>query len=212
MTPVPDSAIPLLADLVGIPSVNPDLVPGAAGETAIADFCAAWLSDHGFEVHRLEARRGRPSVVGLARGSGGGPTLLLDGHYDTVTLEGYDGDPLGAERRDGKLYGRGAFDMKGGVAAMLVAAARAAEGGLRGDLLVACVADEEYRSIGTEEVARNFRADGAIVTEPTHHDLVVAHKGFAWFEVVVRGPTASSVGWRTAPPILDWGPGPCTHR
>jgi acetylornithine deacetylase len=190
MTPVTDSAIPLLADLVAIPSVNPDLVPGAAGEAAIADFCAAWLSDRGFEVHRLEARPGRPSVVGVGRGSGGGPTLLLDGHYDTVTLEGYDGDPLRPERSDGRLYGRGALDMKGGVAAMMVGAVQARDIGLRGDLLVACVADEEYGSIGTEEVARNFRADGAIVTEPTDLGLVVAHKGFAWFDVVVRGRAA----------------------
>ena len=184
------SSVNLLADLVAIPSVNPDLVPGAGGEGPIADFCARWLGEHGFEVHRLEDRPGRPSVVGLARGSGGGRSLLLLGHCDTVSLEGYEGDPLAAERRDGRLYGRGAYDMKGGVAAMMTAAARARDVGLRGDLLVASVADEEYRSIGTEEVTRHFRADGAIVTEPTHLDLVTAHKGFAWFEVVVRGRAA----------------------
>ncbi|MBO0703009.1 MAG: ArgE/DapE family deacylase [Candidatus Dormibacteraeota bacterium] len=187
---LPGQAVELLAALVAIPSVNPDLVPGAAGEARIADFCAGWLQDHGFEVHRLEERPGRPSIVGVARGSGGGRTLLLDGHYDTVTLEGYEGDPLAAARRDGRLYGRGAFDMKGGVAAMMVAAAAAREAELRGDLLVACVADEEYRSIGTEEVARHFRADAAIVTEPTDHELVVAHKGFAWFDLIVKGRSA----------------------
>ncbi|MBO0746024.1 MAG: ArgE/DapE family deacylase [Candidatus Dormibacteraeota bacterium] len=187
---VPEQAVQLLAQLVAIPSVNPDLVPGAAGEAAIADFCGGWLGDRGFEVHRLEERAGRPSVVGVARGSGGGPSLLLLGHYDTVSLEGYAGDPLAAERRDGRLYGRGAFDMKGGVAAMMTAATHARAAGLRGDLLVACVADEEYRSIGTEEVTRHFTADGAIVTEPTHLDLVTAHKGFAWFDVLVRGRAA----------------------
>lgn len=190
MTSAPDRAVALLADLVAIPSVNPDLVPGAAGEGAIAEFCAGWLGVQGFEVHRLEKRRGRPSIVGIARGTGGGRALLLDGHFDTVTLEGYDGDPLRPERREGRLYGRGAFDMKGGVAAMMVAAAEARDIGLRGDLLVACVADEEYSSIGTEEVARNFRADGAIVTEPTGLGLVVAHKGFAWFDIIVRGRPA----------------------
>ncbi len=187
---MPDSTVQLLADLVAIPSVNPDLVPGAAGEGAIADFCATWLGDHGFEVHRLEERQGRPSIVGVGRGSGGGPALMLNGHYDTVTLEGYDGDPLRPERHDGRLYGRGSCDMKGGVAAMMIAAAGARDTGLRGDVLVACVADEEYASIGTEEVARHFRADGAIVTEPTRLDLVVAHKGFAWFDIVVRGRSA----------------------
>ena len=80
--------------------------------------------------------------------------------------------------------------MKGGVAAMMVAAARAKAKGVRGDILVACVADEEYASFGTEEVARHFRADAAIVTEPSHLELTVAHKGFAWFEVIVEGRAA----------------------
>lgn len=187
---MPDSAADLLARLVAIPSVNPDLVPGAGGEAAIADFCQAWLAERGFEVHRLERRPGRPSVVGVARGAGGGRSLMLNGHYDTVTLAGYGGDPLAAERRDGKLYGRGAFDMKSGVAAMMAAAARAKEAGLAGDLFVACVADEEHASSGTEEVVAAFRADAAIVTEPSHLELTVAHKGFAWFEVVVHGRAA----------------------
>jgi acetylornithine deacetylase len=184
------SATDLLARLVAIPSVNPDLVPGAGGEAAIADFCGAWLATRGFEIHRLEGRPGRPSIVGVARGTGGGRSLMLNGHYDTVTLAGYGGDPLAAERRDGRIYGRGAFDMKSGVAAMMVAAARAKEAGLAGDLLVACVADEEHASFGTEEVVARFRADAAIVTEPSHLELAVAHKGFAWFEVIVQGRAA----------------------
>ena len=186
MSPTSD----LLAELVAIPSVNPGLVPGAAGEAAIADFCQDWLTRRGFEVHRLERVPGRPSVVGIARGAGGGRSLMLNGHYDTVTLEGYAGDPLAAERRDGKLFGRGAYDMKSGVAAMMVAAARAKAAGLAGDLLVACVADEEHASFGTEEVAARFSADAAIVTEPSDLELTVAHKGFAWFEVVVYGRAA----------------------
>ncbi len=186
---MPD-ATDLLAQLVSIPSVNPDLVPGASGEAAIAAFCATWLAEHGFEVHRLEARVGRPSIVGIAHGSGGGRSLMLNGHLDTVTVAGYEGDPHSAERRDGRLYGRGALDMKSGVAAMMVAAARAKQAGLAGDLLVACVADEEHASFGTEEVVARFRADAAIVTEPTELQLTVAHKGFAWFEVVVQGRAA----------------------
>ena len=185
-----ESAIDLLAQLVAIPSVNPDLVPGAQGEGAIADFCAAWLTGHGFEVHRLEARPGRPSIVGIARGTSGGRSLMFNGHLDTVTLAGYAGDPLAAERRDGKLYGRGAYDMKSGVAAMMVAAARAKATGLAGDLLVACVADEEYASVGTAEVVARFRADAAIVTEPNHLELTVAHKGFVWFDLRVLGRAA----------------------
>ena len=186
-----DDPIELLKRLVAIDSVNPDLVPGGAGETAIADFCGAWLAERGFDVHRLEERPGRPSIVGVAKGSGGGRSLMFNGHFDTVTLAGYDGDPLDPRiDGDGKLYGRGSFDMKGGVAAMMVAAARAKAKNLRGDILVACVADEEYASSGTEEVARHFRADAAIVTEPSHLELTVAHKGFAWFDVIVEGRAA----------------------
>src|SRR3954453_22181416 len=148
-----DTPCDLLARLVAIPSVNPDLVPGAQGEAAIADFCQEWFALHGFEVHRLEQRPGRPSIVAIAHGSGGGRSLMFNGHYDTVTLAGYDGDPLSAERRNGRLFGRGAYDMKSGVAAMMIAAERAKHGRLAGDLLVACVADEEHASFGTEEVA-----------------------------------------------------------
>ena len=185
-----DGSIELLKQLVAINSVNPDLVPGGAGEAAIADFCAAWLAERGFEIHRLESHAGRPSIVGIARGSGGGKSLMFNGHIDTVSIATYDGDALDPVVRDGKLFGRGSFDMKGGVAAMMVAAARAKTQGLRGDILVACVADEEYASFGTEDVAKAFKADAAIVTEPSHLELTVAHRGFAWFDVVVQGRAA----------------------
>ena len=101
---------------------------------------------------------------------------------------------MAAERRDGRLFGRGAYDMKSGLAAMMVAAVRAASPGLRGDVLVACVADEEYASHGTEEVVRHFRADAAIVTEPTHLELTVAHQGLR----LVRGGRAGPRGARLA--------------
>lgn len=185
-----DDPIELLKQLVAINSVNPDLVPGGTGEAEIVDFCSAWFAERGFEVHRLESRPGRPSVVGIARGSGGGRSLMFNGHIDTVSIATYDGDALAPVVRDGKLFGRGSFDMKGGVAAMMVAAARAKAKGLRGDILVACVADEEYASFGTEDVAKAFKADAAIVTEPSHLELTVAHRGFAWFDVVVEGRAA----------------------
>ncbi|MBV8764215.1 MAG: ArgE/DapE family deacylase [Hyphomicrobiales bacterium] len=184
------SAAELLKELVSINSVNPDLVPDAAGEGEIAAFCAQWLETRGFEVHRLEERKGRPSIVGIAKGRGGGRSLMFNGHIDTVTLAGYDGDPLLAKVEDGKIFGRGSFDMKSGVAAMMVAAANAAKQQLAGDILVACVADEEYASIGTAEVARHFKADAAIVTEPSHLELTLAHKGFVWFDVIVEGRAA----------------------
>jgi acetylornithine deacetylase len=185
-----DDPIELLKQLVAINSVNPDLVPGGAGEAAVADFCSAWLAERGFEVHRLDEHPGRPSIVGIARGSGGGRSLMFNGHIDTVSIDGYDGNALDPVIDGDTLHGRGSFDMKGGVAAMMVAAARAKAKGVRGDILVACVADEEYASFGTEAVARNFKADAAIVTEPSHLELTIAHKGFAWFEVIVEGRAA----------------------
>ena len=184
------SAVELLKQLVSINSVNPDLVPGAAGESEIAGFCGQWLAAQGFEVHRLEENKGRPSIVGIAKGNGGGRSLMFNGHIDTVTLAGYDGNALDPKVESGKIYGRGSFDMKCGVAAMMVAAARAAKRGLNGDILVACVADEEYASLGTAEVARHFKADAAIVTEPSHLELTLAHKGFVWFDVVIEGRAA----------------------
>ncbi|CCL98681.1 uncharacterized protein FIBRA_00683 [Fibroporia radiculosa] len=176
--------------LTRIDSSNPDLSAGAgAGETAIADYLCAWLAHHEFEVHRLEAHEGRPSVIGVARGSGGGKALMFNGHIDTVTLAGYDGDPLSGAIIDGAVHGRGTFDMKAGIAASLVAAYRAKERQtLRGDVILALVADEENLSLGTQEVlAAGWRADGAVVSEPTEHGLMLSHKGFVWAEVDIIG-------------------------
>ncbi|MFD9947306.1 M20/M25/M40 family metallo-hydrolase [Nonomuraea sp. NPDC059023] len=180
----------LLERLIALDSVNPDLVPGGAGESAVAGYCGKWLAGRGFEVHRLEERPGRPSLVAVARGTGGGRSLMLNGHLDTVGTAGYDGDPLGPRVHDGKMFGRGAFDMKSGIAAMMIAAARARDAGPRGDVILACVADEEHASFGTEEVLRSFTADAAIVTEPSHLEVTLAHKGFAWFDVVIEGRAA----------------------
>lgn len=180
----------LLADLVAIGSVNPDLVPGAAGESAIADYCQRWLEARGLEVERLEARSGRPSIVGVARGTGGGRSLMLNGHYDTVSLAGFRGDPLRPMIENGRMTGRGAYDMKSGVAAAMVTAAWARRQRLSGDVIVACVADEEHASRGTEEVLMRYTADAGIVTEPSELQAVLSHKGFAWFDITILGRAA----------------------
>src|SRR3954470_4234847 len=134
-------AAALTSALVAIDSVNPSLVPGGAGEGAIAAYIAGWAREHGLEADVLEETPGRPSVVVRAPGHGGGRTLLLCGHIDTVTVEGM-AQPH-TPRRDGdRLYGRGAYDMKAGVAAALVACRDATRLGLRGDVVVAAVADE----------------------------------------------------------------------
>ncbi|KAH9942112.1 peptidase M20 [Amylocystis lapponica] len=180
-------AVALTQILTRINSSNPDL-SGGAGETEIADYLSAWLEHHAFEVHRLEQHPGRPSIVGLARGRGEGPSLMFNGHIDTVTLAGFSGNPLSGALVDGKMHGRGTFDMKAGVAASLVAAHRARGAGLRGDVLLALVADEENLSLGTREVLEaGWRADAAVVSEPTAHALMLAHKGFVWAVVEVRG-------------------------
>jgi len=175
-------AATLLADLVAIDSVNPALVPGAAGEAEIAAHVASWLRERGLEATVIEEAAGRPSVVGIARGSGSGASLMLNGHLDTVGVAGMAAthDP---QVRDGRLHGRGSFDMKGGVAACMLAGAAAVGAGLRDDVIVAAVADEEHAIAGMQAVLRRFPADACVVTEPTHLRARVAHMGFGGQEL-----------------------------
>ena len=175
--------------LVAIDSVNPDLVPGGAGEREIAQVVASWLEGVGLDVEIEEVAPGRFNVVGVARGSGGGRSLLLNAHMDTVGTAGMEA-PLEPRSENGRLYGRGAYDMKASLAAIMLAGARAAEAGLRGDVIVTAVADEEVGSVGSEAVARRYSADAAIVAEPTEERLAVAHRGFAWIELETRGVAA----------------------
>jgi acetylornithine deacetylase len=182
--------VDLLAQLIRIDSSNPDLVSGAAGEGAIGDFIEQWFRSNDFEVHRLEKHSGRPSIVGISRGNGSGKSLMLNGHIDTVSLGSYEGNGLDPVINDGKMFGRGSFDMKGGIAAMMVAAKQAKLMGHSGDLLVACVADEEAASFGTEEVLEHFKSDAGLVIEPSYLQVTMSHKGFAWFDVVIHGRAA----------------------
>ncbi len=179
----------LLGRLVEIDSVNPDLVPGGAGEGEIARFVAEWLERAGLDVTLQESAPGRPNVIGRVRGNGGGKSLMFNAHMDTVGLGGEDGG-LRARVEGDRLYGRGAYDMKGSLAAMMLAGAALARRPAGGDVLITAVTDEEYASIGTEAIARDHTADAAIVTEPTDLELCLAHKGFVWAEIETRGVAA----------------------
>jgi acetylornithine deacetylase len=164
-------------------------VPGAAGEGEIARYVAGWLERAGLDVSLEEVTPGRPNVVGVARGTGGGRSLLLCAHMDTVGTAGME-RPFEARIEGGRLYGRGAFDMKAGLAAAMLAGAAARQRPLAGDVVVAAVVDEEYASAGADALVSGWSADAAIVTEPTGLDICVAHKGFVWLELVVHGRAA----------------------
>ena len=185
-----DDPVELLCALTEINSVNNTLVPGAPGESEIADFIGQWFTDRNFEVTRLEATPGRPSIVACSKGATTDSKIMLNGHIDTVTIASYEGDGIKAIRKDGNVYGRGTFDMKGGLAAQMVAAHRAVQLGITGQVIVAAVSDEEHGNIGTEEVLKHFTADVGIVAEPTMLGLTVSHKGFVWFDLTINGMAA----------------------
>jgi acetylornithine deacetylase len=186
-----DSVVSLLCDLVAINSVNPTLVAGAPGEGAVAESIAHTMRRAGLDVQAQEAAPGRPNVIGVLEGKRAGPALMFCGHTDTVGTAGMD-TPFTPVEKNGRVYGRGAQDMKAGVAAMIDAArAIAKQGGLRsGRLMIAAVVDEEHSSIGADALVTAFRADAAVVTEPTDLAIAIGHKGFAWVEVDVRGRAA----------------------
>jgi len=179
----------LLRDLVAIDSVNPGLVPGARGEADIAAHCEGWMRRAGFDVELQEAAPGRPNAVGVIERGSKGPSLMFCGHIDTVGVDGMRA-PFTPDVRGGRLYGRGSQDMKGGVAAMMEAARRAKDRWRSGRLIVACVCDEEFESVGAQALVTRFKADAAVVTEPTSLQIAITHKGFAWIEVATRGRAA----------------------
>ncbi|MFO8099845.1 MAG: ArgE/DapE family deacylase [Salinibacter sp.] len=180
-----------LADLVRIDSTNPELVTDGAGEGESAAYVAEAMRDLGLEVDMWEPSPGRPNVVGVWPGTGGGRSLLLNAHTDTVGVEGMEA-PFTPRIENGRMYGRGTQDMKGSLAAQLAAirTLRTAGAELAGDVIVAAVIDEEYASRGTEAVVERYDADGAIVTEPTDLELALAHKGFVWIDITTRGRAA----------------------
>ncbi len=194
MPATPEQVTELLTKLVTIESVTPWLIPTGSGEAAVAAYIADWLKDTGAEIEIVDVEPGRPNVLARLRGTGGGPTLCLNAHTDTVGYAGWPDEAL-VPRIDGDImYGLGAADDKSGVAAAMLTLRALAESGtkLRGDLLIACVADEEGVSIGSEHLAANpGTIDACIVLEPQdNEDLVVEHQGFGWIDVICHGVAA----------------------
>lgn len=187
--PLPHDPVAMTRRLVRTPSVNPVLEDGGAGEERAARLVAGWLAGWGYATRTIEVAPGRYNVVGRL-GAGRGPVLLLNGHLDTVGVSGMP-DPFSGAVRDGRLYGRGAADMKAGVACILATAARVAREEVPGGLIIAMTADEEHASVGMEAlVAEGISADAAVVCEPTGLAVMPAHKGFLWIDAHVRGRAA----------------------
>lgn len=186
-----DPTLELLKTLVATDSVNPSLVPGASGEAAVAREIAAELRSIGLKVEVQEVAPGRPNVVGTLGGGRPGRSLMFCGHIDTVGVAGM-ARPFDPIETGGRVYGRGSQDMKSGVAAMIGAARVIAEGGGldAGELIVACVVDEEHASLGADALVTRWRADAGVVTEPTDLGIAIAHKGFEWVEIETEGLAA----------------------
>lgn len=207
-----EEIIGFLQELIRVPSVNPYfLEPGEPYlEGEAQEVVARRLAALGAEIERWEpdpqalaeykGRAGyypdhifkeRPNQAALLKGSGQGRSLLLTGHIDVVKAgSGWTVDPFGALRRDGRIYGRGAVDMKGGIAAMVMAVEAVLRSGLKpkGDILVGTVVDEEAGGMGTLAfVARGYRADAAIMTEATDMKIAPLCRGILWGKLIIPG-------------------------
>lgn len=178
----------LLEAMVRMESINPDLAPGGSGESELAAWIGVQLNALGFDVTFEDAAPGRPNLIARRPGTGNAPPLLFCGHLDTVGVTDYDGNPLDPLIHDGKLYGRGSYDMKGGLAAVLGAAAAVPQ--TQGDLWIGFVADEEYASIGADAFVRSAPPMACVLVEPTDEEACIAHKAFAWVTVTAEGRAA----------------------
>ena len=177
--------VELLDQLVRADSTNPTLERDGAGEAEVARLLAERMQRAGLEVDVWDAAPGRPNVVGRLAGTGGGRTLMLCGHTDVV---GGSPQQFRPELRDGRMYGRGTNDMKGGIAAAQLAVERLAQGPRpAGDVLLAWVIDEEWASLGAESLVDRYRADAALLPEQSDLDVVFAHGGFVWYDVISTG-------------------------
>ena len=189
--------IGLTRDLVRIPSVVRPGQPEAT-EAAVAAHVESWMRAQGFEVEVQEVAPGRPNVLGSIGDRSTGPTLMLEGHTDVVT-EGdaslWSRPPFGGDLVDGRIYGRGSADMKGGLAAAMAAAAAIKRSGvdLGGRLVVGALVDEEGDMLGARHLcttALGRELSAAIICEPEQNELCLEQRGVVWARVTLRGRMA----------------------
>jgi acetylornithine deacetylase len=183
--------IKTLRDLVSINSINPSLDKNGNGEEEIGLYIWNTLKSMQVESEIILLSPKRVNVIGTLRGSSTGKSLMINAHMDTVGVEGMD-EPFSATIHNGKLYGRGAYDMKGSIAAMfgIAKAIKDKKIILHGDVLLTFVADEEYESIGTCDVLRHYKTNAAIVTEPTDLRICIGHRGFGVYKIKTKGKIA----------------------
>jgi acetylornithine deacetylase len=189
------SVLETLQLLIATPSVNPDLAPDeGSGEAKIAGVIREWFRVRGIESWLEEAAPGRPNAIARI-GSGNAPALIMCAHIDTVSTSGMTIAPFDPRAEGNKVYGRGSYDMKGGAAAILCAMAKLANENLKGTVIAALVADEEFASIGAQHFVAHHTADACVVTEPSEGRLILGHKGFVWTEITTEGRAAHGSRW-----------------
>ena len=182
----------VLDDLIGINSINP-FYPGGRPEQGIQDYVESFFQSHCVEVARQEVEPGRSNVVGILPGEMPGRRLIFEAHCDTVGVEGM-AVPFEPRREGNRVYGRGACDDKGGLAAMMCALASLRERGVTPpvEIWVVSAVDEEYAYRGVVRLMEGLRADAAIVAEPTELRMVIASKGCLRWRTVIEGRAVHS--------------------
>lgn len=189
------TVLDILRILIQTPSINPCLAPSEGhGEEAIAKVAQIWLADHGVNSWVEEVAPGRHNAVGEV-GTDEAPTIVFCAHLDTVGTTGMTIPAFEPRLEANRVYGRGSYDMKGSVAAVMCAAAALARDSFPGRLLLALVADEEYASIGAQDFVKRHKADACVLTEPSEGRLILCHKGFVWTEIVTKGRAAHGSRW-----------------
>lgn len=203
------TVVEILAQLVALPSVNPmggTADPAICFEGRVSDWLVEFFQSIGAACERIEVRPGRDNVIARYDSPGADLTILLDAHQDTVPVEGMTIDPFSPKIADGRLWGRGACDVKGGMAAMLFAFRRLIQERPAGaaNVVLSCTCDEEATIIGISDLVTYWTTakgkskllatspDVAIIAEPTELDVVVAHRGVTRFKIRTKGRACHS--------------------